>query len=112
MLNGLQLPTGTTAKAVDKSGQEIAGTEPLLDCYVQIAKSYGDGYYGGHDYYSVRNMKRLLTGSSMVEIDFDTNTIPNVYLYTMVGALLDSLTLEEGATAKVDVYKRQLQYLQ
>ena len=37
----------------------------------------------------------------MVEIDFDTNTIPNVYLYTLVGALLDSLTLEEGATAKV-----------
>ena len=101
MLDDLQLPAGATAKVVDKSGQEISGTEPLLDCYVQITKSYGDGYYGGHDYYSVRNMKRLLTGSSMVEIDFDTNTIPDVYLYTMAGALLDSLTLEEGATAKV-----------
>ena len=101
MLDGLQLPSGATAKVVDKSGSELAGTEPLMDCYVQITKSYGDGYYGGHDYYSVRNMKRLLTGSSMVEIDFDTNTIPDVYLYTMVGELLDSFTLEEGAAAKV-----------
>lgn len=101
MLTGLNVPTGSTVKAVDKSGKELDSAADFVECYLQIAKNYGEAYYGGYDYYTVRNMKRLLTGSSLVDIDFDTNSIPNVYLYTSVGALIDSLTLEEGASAKI-----------
>ena len=101
MLTGLNVPSGSAVKAVDRSGKELDSTADFVECYLQIAKNYGEGYYSGYDYYTVRNMKRLLTGSSMVDIDFDTNSIPNVYLYTSVGALLDSLTLEDGASAKI-----------
>lgn len=101
MVDGLNVPSGSAATVVDKAGNSLSGSAPLLDCYVRIAKNYGDGYYSGYDTYTVRNMKRLVTGSSMVNIDLNGSTIPDVYAYTSVGDLLDSLTVEEGAAVKM-----------
>ena len=70
---------------MDKSGKELDSAADFVECYLQIAKNYGEAYYGGYDYYTVRNMKRLLTGSSMVDIDFDTNSIPNVCYILQLG---------------------------